>query len=114
MLGSETGARGETPVKTMVLFQKLYETKLTMKLSQSSARVSVLCRGQGLEPRVELGETVLRFGPILPHSPGDEQTVTLTNPCSFPVEIYNLEFDTNYLHEEKVSRTEKRNRKTQG
>ena len=44
----------------------------------------------------------MEFGPILPHSSGDEQDVVIRNPCSFPVEFYNLEFDPQYLEEEKV------------
>ena len=41
---------------------------------------------------------------MLPHSVGDEQEVVVRNNCSFPIEIYNLEFDKSYLEEEKVSR----------
>lgn len=44
----------------------------------------------------------MEFGPILPHSGGDEKEVLIRNPCSFPIEIYNLEFDRAYLEEEKV------------
>ena len=47
---------------------------------------------------------MVEFGPILPHSAGDEQEITLHNPCSFPIEIYNLEFDKSYLEEEKILR----------
>ena len=65
--------------------------------------MTVLCRGQGLEPHVEVERNLVGFGPILPHSPGDEQTILLRNPCPFPVEIYNLECDKSYLEEEKVN-----------
>ena len=65
--------------------------------------MTVLCRGQGLEPHVEVERNLVEFGPILPHSPGDEQTILLRNPCPFPVEIYSLECDKSYLEEEKVS-----------
>ena len=51
---------------------------------------------------MEFERNVVEFGPILPHSPGDEQNVLLKNPCPFPIEIYNLEFDKSYLEEEKV------------
>ena len=64
--------------------------------------MTVLCRGQGLEPHVEVERNLVEFGPILPHSPGDEQTILMRNPCPFPVEIYNLECDKLYLEEEKV------------
>jgi hydrocephalus-inducing protein len=45
---------------------------------------------------------MMQFGPILPHSVGDEKEVVVKNPCAFPIEVYNLEFDSQYLEEEKV------------
>lgn len=74
-----------------------------MRLDQSSQRVMLLCRGHGMEPRIEFDRNLVEFGPILPHSIGDEQEVIVRNPCKFPVEIYNLEFDKLYLEEEKVN-----------
>lgn len=73
-------------------------------MSQSSQRLMILCKGKGLEPRIELSKNSIEFEPILPHSTGDEQEVKIYNPCSFPIEIYNLEFDKIYLEEEKVLR----------
>ena len=83
--------------------QKFYESRLVIKLSQSSQRVVILCRGEGLEPHIELDRSLVEFSPILPHSPADEKVITVRNPCKFPVEIYNLECDKVYLEEEKVS-----------
>jgi len=71
-------------------------------MSQSSQRLVILCRGEGLEPRIEFDQPLLEFGPLLPHSPADEKDVTIRNPCKFPVEIYNLEYDKIYFEEEKV------------
>ncbi len=86
---------------------------MVLRLAQSSERAALLCRGRGLEPRLELdppgGGALLEFGPILPHSApdpgaasGHERSLVLHNPCDFPVEVYSLEFDQNYLQEEKV------------
>lgn len=58
--------------------------------------------GQGNEPKLEFSSTLIEFGPVLPHSAGDEKEVVVRNPSSFPVEIYSLEFDKQYLEEEKV------------
>jgi hydrocephalus-inducing protein len=72
----------------------------------------IICRGVGLEPQVIIGQmhgatfeptTSIVFNPILTHSHGDEQEIVIRNPCTFPVEIYNLEFDKQYLEEEKVN-----------
>lgn len=86
------------------VLKKLYESSLGIKLSQSSQRIVIRCSGQGLEPQLELDKQLLEFGPILPHSNGDEKEIVIRNPCSFPVEIYNLEFDKIYLEEEKVDK----------
>jgi hydrocephalus-inducing protein len=83
--------------------QKNYENRLVIKLSHSSQRIVVLCRGQGLEPHIEFDRPLTEFGPILPHGPGDEKELVIRNPCKFPIEIYNLEFDKLYLEEEKVN-----------
>ena len=73
----------------------------------------MLCQGVGLEPQLIIGQmrggqfeqtSSIVFNPILTHSPGDEQEVVIKNPCPFPIEIYNLEFDKQYLEEEKVER----------
>ena len=58
--------------------------------------------GQGNEPKLDFSSTLIEFGPVLPHSSGDEKEVIVRNPSSFPVEIYSLEFDKQYLEEEKV------------
>jgi len=85
------------------MMQKLYENRLVMKLSQSTQRIVILCRGEGLEPRIEFDRPLMEFGPVLPHTAADEKDITIRNPCKFPLEIYNLEFDKVYLEEEKVS-----------
>ena len=61
-----------------------------------------MCRGQGLEPNLEFERSLVEFGPVLPHSAGDEQEIVIRNPCKFPLEVYNLEFDRTYLEDEKV------------
>lgn len=64
----------------------------------------LLCRGQGLEPHIEFDRNLVEFGPVLPHSAGDEQEIVIRNPCKFPIEVYNLEFDKTFLEEEKILR----------
>ncbi|ESO91099.1 hypothetical protein LOTGIDRAFT_122343, partial [Lottia gigantea] len=98
------GQRMDVQVKFMPTEEKFYEHRIPLRIVQSSQRILLFCRGQGLEPRIELERNLVQFGPILPHSSGDEQEVTIRNPCSFPIEVYNLEFDNTYLEEEKVLR----------
>ena len=86
------------------VLQRFHEQRIVIRLAQSSQRILLLCKGQGLEPHIELERNLVEFGPILPHSAGDEQEVRIKNPCSFPLEVYSLEFDKTYLEEEKVRR----------
>ena len=89
-------------MKNVYFLQKYYEQRIPIRLAQSSQRIMLLCKGQGQEPRVEFDQTLVEFGPILPHSAGDEKEIIVNNPCPFPIELYNLEFDKQYLEEEKV------------
>ncbi|XP_013405663.1 hydrocephalus-inducing protein [Lingula anatina] len=98
------GQRLNVQVKFMPTEEKYYEYRVPIRIAQSSQRLLVLARGNGLEPRLDFEKTLMEFGPILPHSPGDEREVVVRNPCQFPIEIYNLEFDKTYLEEEKVLR----------
>lgn len=87
---------------SFVTLQIFYEQRIPIRIAQSSQRLLLLCRGQGLEPRLEFDHQLVEFGPILPHSNGVEQEVVICNPCNFPIEFYSLEFDQQYLEEEKV------------
>lgn len=73
-----------------------------IRIEQNSSRHVISVSGQGNEPKLEFSSTLIEFGPVLPHSSGDEKEVIIRNPSSFPVEIYSLEFDKQYLEEEKV------------
>lgn len=73
-------------------------------IAQSTQKLALLAQGQGLEPRLEFSPSVLELGPLLPYASGDEAEVIVRNPCNFPIEFYSLEFDQQYLLEEKVSR----------
>ena len=73
-----------------------------IRIAQSSSRHVISVCGQGNEPKLEFSSTLIEFGPVLPHSSGDEKEVIIRNPSSFSVEIYSLEFDKQYLEEEKV------------
>ncbi|NXY18121.1 HYDIN protein, partial [Atrichornis clamosus] len=45
-----------------------------------------------------------------PCSSGVDATVVVKNPCEFPIEFYSLDFDRQYLEEEKILRMVRRNK----
>lgn len=81
----------------MPMEEKSYSHRLIMLLSQSSKRIVVKCTGTGLEPKLEFKEGFIQLGPVLPFTVGVEKQINIRNPCSFPVEVYSLEFDKIYL-----------------
>lgn len=74
-------------------------------VAESTQQVFLTAEGQGEEPQLEFCPSVLELGPCLPVSTEAEAELTVKNPCSFPIEFYCLELDTQYLEEEKVAQT---------
>ncbi|XP_077982980.1 hydrocephalus-inducing protein homolog isoform X2 [Glandiceps talaboti] len=98
------GQRINVQVKFMPTEEKIYADRIAIRLAQSSQRILLLVNGHGLEPKLEFSSSLVEFGPILPHSQGDEVEVVVKNPADYPVEFYSLEFDRQYLEEEKILR----------
>ena len=74
-----------------------------MIFQNPEANMALNVTGRGSEPHVRLDKNLLEFAPILPFSEGSEAEVTFSNPLSYPIEIYSLEFDQQYQEEEDVS-----------
>ncbi|XP_073911808.1 hydrocephalus-inducing protein homolog [Castor canadensis] len=100
----DPGERSNVQVKFMPKEEKFYSQTLIFQIGQSNQKLSLLAHGQGLEPRLEFSPSVLELGPMLPYTPGDEADVIVKNPCNFPIEFYSLEFDQQYILEEKILR----------
>ncbi|XP_057569314.1 hydrocephalus-inducing protein homolog [Hippopotamus amphibius kiboko] len=101
----DSGERYNVQVKFMPQEEKFYSQTFVFQIAQSAQKLTLLVQGQGLEPRLEFIPSVLELGPLLPYAPGDEAKVVVKNPCNFPIEFYSLEFDQQYLVEEKILRT---------
>ncbi|XP_045894223.1 hydrocephalus-inducing protein homolog [Micropterus dolomieu] len=81
-----------------------YSRQLVVRAAESTQQVFITAQGKGEEPQLEFCPSALELGPCLPVSTEVEAEVTVKNPCSFPIEFYSLEFDTQYLEEEKILR----------
>lgn len=87
------------------VFQILYSEKIPIKINQSFDSDLILAvEGKGSEPQVVFLHHLLEFPAILPFSDGSEAEITISNPMEYPVELYSLEFDKQYLEEEEVNR----------
>ncbi|KAJ7312066.1 hypothetical protein JRQ81_006401 [Phrynocephalus forsythii] len=98
------GERLNVQVKFAPREEKFYHNYLVLSISQSTHQLLLNVSGQGLEPRLEFNPSVLELGPLLPFATGDEAEVVVRNPCGFPIEFYSLEFDQQYLLEERMLR----------
>ncbi|CAB1432186.1 unnamed protein product [Pleuronectes platessa] len=81
-----------------------YHRQLMVRVADNTEPVIITAQGQGEEPQLEFCPSVLELGPCLPSSTDVESEVIVRNPCSFPIEFYSLDFDTQYLEEEKILR----------
>ncbi|XP_077029165.1 hydrocephalus-inducing protein homolog [Agelaius phoeniceus] len=82
--------------------ERSYENELEFIICGSSNRLKLHLSGQGLEPRLEFRPPALKMGGMLVDSNGVEATVVVKNPCNFPTESHSLDFDEQYLEEEKI------------
>lgn len=88
---------------TVCCLQRLYRERLVIAVAQSTQRILLVAQGQGLEPKLEFSTSEVKLGPVLPYSNGEEVEVLVRNPCPFPIEFYSLDFDKQYLEEERVT-----------
>ena len=58
--------------------------------------------GYGSEPHVEFDRQLVEFPAILPFADDSEAEVVISNPLPYPIEMYSLDFDKQYLEEEEV------------
>ncbi|XP_076808093.1 hydrocephalus-inducing protein homolog isoform X2 [Clavelina lepadiformis] len=98
------GQRMNVQIKFMPTEARLYSQRMMIHIMQGTSRVSISVRGEGQEARLEFEPNLVEFGPILPHGPGDEVDVTVRNPTPLAVEFYSLNFDKQFLKEEKILR----------
>ncbi|XP_064242821.1 hydrocephalus-inducing protein homolog isoform X3 [Passer domesticus] len=84
--------------------ERSYNNELEFNICGSSNHLKLHLSGQGLQPRLEFRPPALKMGWMLVDSDGVEATVVVKNPCNFPTEFYSLDFDEQYLEEEKILR----------
>ncbi|KAM4894666.1 hydrocephalus-inducing protein homolog [Sylvia borin] len=84
--------------------ERSYKNKMRLNICESSNCIKLHLSGQGLEPRLKFIPPALKMGWVLVDSDGVEATVVVKNPCNFPIEFYSLDFDEQYLEEEKILR----------
>nr|XP_019962004.1 PREDICTED: hydrocephalus-inducing protein homolog [Paralichthys olivaceus] len=98
------GERVNVQIKFSPAEGHAYNRQLVVHVAENKEPVFITAQGQGEEPQLEFCPSVLELGPCLPGSIAVEAEVAVRNPCSFPIEFYSLDFDKQYLEEEKILR----------
>ncbi|XP_034444093.1 hydrocephalus-inducing protein homolog [Hippoglossus hippoglossus] len=98
------GKRVNVQIKFRPTERHAYHRQLVVRVAENTEPVFIAAQGQAEEPQLEFCPSVLELGPCLPATTDVESEVIVRNPCSFPIEFYSLDFDTQYLEEEKILR----------
>ncbi|KDO23200.1 hypothetical protein SPRG_10008 [Saprolegnia parasitica CBS 223.65] len=98
------GTRCNIKVEFMPLEGRLYHVKVPVKISSNPKTRSITCQGEGSELRVSFDPPMAELGPVLPCSPPIERIVTMRNESDHAVEVYSLDFDTQFKTEEDILR----------
>ncbi|XP_034542457.1 hydrocephalus-inducing protein homolog isoform X2 [Notolabrus celidotus] len=98
------GEQVNVQIKFSPAEEQVYNRQLVVHVAESNQQVFIKAQGQAEEPQLEFCPSLLELESCLPLSTESEAEVIVKNPCSFPVEFYSLEFDMQYLEEEKILR----------
>ena len=90
----------------------MYSEKIPIRiLHNDSSDLMLTLEGKGTEPQVVFSQNLLEFPAIMPFSSGgSEAEITIFNPMEYPIELYSLEFDKQYLEEEEVRNMSKQSK----
>jgi hypothetical protein len=84
--------------------QKSYDMNIPLKVTMNSKLYQIRVTGTGIIPLLVFDPPSLVLGPILPFSEGSECRITLHNPTKHSLEVYSVDYDSNYRQEQEVLR----------
>jgi hydrocephalus-inducing protein len=59
-------------------------------------------KGHGINYALDIIESSIEMGPVLPYDKSAVKTIDIKNSMSFPIEVYSSDFDKQYLEEEEI------------
>ncbi|KAJ3036631.1 hypothetical protein HDV00_002527 [Rhizophlyctis rosea] len=86
------------------LEEKDYDELLPIKIAMNPKPHTLHLFGRGAKLSVVFEPDALNLGPILPASDGIEKRFVAYNPSNYPIEMFSVEFDQQYLEEEDMLR----------
>ena len=79
-----------------------WASALPLKVPQQPFTNSVTCRGKCFAGSLDFSPASLSLGPVLPCAAPVSAPFLLRNPNAFDVEVFSVDFDEQYVHEEQV------------
>lgn len=84
--------------------EREYLVKLSFKVANNTKPSTLTVHGAGKELRLEAYPEKIELPPVLPHAQAASAHFELFNPTDYPIEVYSLDFDDQYLVEEALLR----------
>lgn len=81
---------------------KPFAEKLQFKCRENPKQFILNVKGQGINNMIELVPETIKLGPVLPYDTKSIEAFEITNTMDSAIEIYSLDFDTQYLEEEEI------------
>ncbi|KAM8861524.1 hydrocephalus-inducing protein homolog isoform 3-T3 [Synchiropus picturatus] len=99
-----SGERVNVQIKFSPNDEGEFDRQLVVHMVDNPQPFFISVKGRAEMPQLEFCPAELNLWPSLPLSMDVEAEVKVKNPCSFPIEFYSLDFDTQFLEEEKILR----------
>ncbi|KAI8909684.1 hypothetical protein EDD86DRAFT_206048, partial [Gorgonomyces haynaldii] len=85
--------------------EKTFDFILPIKVQMNPKVYGFHVIGTGIKPTVTFTPNSISSGPVFPFSDGGEYRFTIENMVNYPIEMYAVDSDTQYLEEEEILRT---------
>lgn len=84
--------------------EKLILQKLEFKINNNQTNKVLTVKGYGVAQSLEFIPSKVVLGPVLTYSKDAYSLVEMKNPTEYPIEVYSLDFDSQYKDEEEIVR----------
>ncbi|KAL1499824.1 hypothetical protein AB1Y20_012509 [Prymnesium parvum] len=97
---------GQVPIEITFtpVAERFFSCSLVFKVSNNNKAHSLQVTGQGRELKLHVSPDKMALQPVLPYASDASAEFTLINPTDYPIEVYSVDFDEQYLVEERIMR----------
>lgn len=81
---------------------KQYNSVFEVAMEDNQKKLELACLGQGIVPTLQFIPEEMVFDPCLPYDNMVYKCLEVKNPSEFDIEFFSLDFDKQYLEEDKI------------